>query len=257
MNFMHTCVSCEGNFIYGIHSPAFRVKNLRANDRIYNLGEFEDGSACGNRINFPAGDIDVPTAGPVFEVPNAFAFRGVTYINKKWADENAQDPVGLIRLPGSPDVSFSSVLSAWKDGKSASNEEKMNMLLALPGPLRLALAETGTDPDDLVCLAQMACDFVYDRGSGRPAGLVYAKEKDGQSRAKIHDHTLFEVLANNPYLPEVYREVMVLRPGVQGANEIVGEYVSQDGSSHVYEYLRSNSYIPWGHYAANMAEDSI
>ncbi|MBS3810085.1 MAG: hypothetical protein KGY38_08030, partial [Desulfobacterales bacterium] len=31
----------------------------------------------------------------------------------------------------------------------------------------------------------------------------------------------------------------------------------QDGSSHVYEYLRSNSYIPWGHYAANMAEDSI
>ncbi|MFW6334790.1 MAG: hypothetical protein ACOC0W_05910, partial [Desulfosalsimonas sp.] len=127
----------------------------------------------------------------------------------------------------------------------------------LPMPLKLALAETGTDPEDLVILAHLACDFLLDEKTGRPSGLVYAKDAKDRPRAKINDHTLFEILANNACLPEDYRRVMVLIPGVQGGNEIVGEYVSRDGSCHVYEYLRRNSYIPWGHYAANMAEDSI
>jgi hypothetical protein len=48
---------------------------------------------------------------------------------------------------------------------------------------------------------------------------------------------------------------MLLRPGVQGGNEIVGEW--RHAQSHIYEYLRRNSYIPWGHYAANMAHDAV
>ncbi|MFP4452445.1 MAG: hypothetical protein ACLFNW_02575 [Desulfobacterales bacterium] len=257
MKTLRTCVSPDGSFAYAIHAPAFRVKNLRGNDRIYKLGTFDDGGSCENRINFPQGDIEISSADKVFEVPNAFPFKGVTYINTRWADENAKDPEGRIYLPKPPEVSFSSVLSAWGEKQIPSGVEKIKMLQAMPEPLQLALAETGTDPDDLVCLAHMACDFVFDKNSGRPEGLVYQKGKGARPRAKIHNHTLFEVLANNPHLPEDYRDVMVLRPGVQGANPITAEYTAADGGCRVYEYLRSNSYIPWGHYAANMAEDSI
>jgi hypothetical protein len=71
----------------------------------------------------------------------------------------------------------------------------------------------------------------------------------------IHDHDLFEAVANSPYLPEEYRIAMVVRPGAQGGSEIVGEW--QQSESHIYEYLRRNSYIAGGHYAANMAEDAL
>ena len=49
---------------------------------------------------------------------------------------------------------------------------------------------------------------------------------------------------------------MVLRPGAQGGSEIVGEW-PQDGQTHVFEYLRRNSYIAGGHFAANMADDAV
>jgi len=49
---------------------------------------------------------------------------------------------------------------------------------------------------------------------------------------------------------------MVLRPGVQGTSEIVGEW-PEERDSHVFEYLRRNSYIPWGHYASNIANDLV
>jgi hypothetical protein len=68
---------------------------------------------------------------------------------------------------------------------------------------------------------------------------------------------LYDALANNAFLPDDYQRVMVLRPGAQGGSEIVGDYQSEDRASHVFEYLRRNSYIPWGHYAANMADDAI
>jgi hypothetical protein len=45
-------------------------------------------------------------------------------------------------------------------------------------------------------------------------------------------------------------------PGAQGKSEITAEWPAENGS-HVYEYLRKNSYIPGGHYAANMAEDAV
>ncbi|MCK5339453.1 MAG: hypothetical protein KAJ60_00200, partial [Desulfobulbaceae bacterium] len=48
-----------------------------------------------------------------------------------------------------------------------------------------------------------------------------------------------------------------LRPGAQGGSEIVGEYQDDGEGGHVFEYLRRNSYIPWGHYASNMANDSV
>ena len=76
----------------------------------------------------------------------------------------------------------------------------------------------------------------------------------------VHDHTFFDAVGNNPFLPDDYKEAMALRPGAQGKSEIVGEYrlaSPPDHTTHIFEYLRRNSYIPWGHYAANMANDAV
>jgi hypothetical protein len=90
--------------------------------------------------------------------------------------------------------------------------------------------------------------------------LLYARDGRGRLRPVIHDEQLFDAVANNPCLPDAYKEVMVLRPGVQGNSEIVGDWNRTDGAgapTHIFEYLRTNSYIPWGHYAANMAQDAV
>ncbi|ETR69840.1 MAG: hypothetical protein OMM_03659 [Candidatus Magnetoglobus multicellularis str. Araruama] len=86
----------------------------------------------------------------------------------------------------------------------------------------------------------------------QPIGLKY---QESNSQPVIYQPVVFETLVNNPHLPDNYKIAMVLRPGVQGKSPVVGEYSS--ANSHVYEYLRANSYIPWGHYAANMAHDTI
>ena len=115
-------------------------------------------------------------------------------------------------------------------------------------------------PEKLEKLAGLCCKFVFDDTSKRPTGLQYSRHQADNEQPIIHDHTLFEAVANNPHLPDDYKEVMVLRPGVQGKSEIVGDWRTAENEkhkSHVYEYLRRNSYIPWGHYAANMAEDAI
>lgn len=104
-------------------------------------------------------------------------------------------------------------------------------------------------------MAELCCQFVHDPVSGHPVGLRYKKDDQGRVRADIKDHILSEALANNPFLPDNYKAVMVLKPGAQGSSEIVGEW--SEPNSHVFEYLRRNSYIPWGHYAANMAHDSV
>ncbi len=126
---------------------------------------------------------------------------------------------------------------------------------ALPEPIRLALATTSTDPNDLRRLAETTCQFIKDKQTGLPKGVVYAEDEKGRMRPKIFNHRLYKAVANNPYLDVVYREAMVLNPGIQGDNEIVGEW--RRNGSHVFEYLRRNSYIPWGHFAANMAHDSV
>lgn len=248
---LRTCVMPDGTFRYGIHKPAYTVKNLRTADCIEQLGTFAAGQFHDNRANFPAGDVEVAQADWVYEIPNALPFRGTTYIGKAWADRSAKDP-GAIYLEPPAEISLTGVLRDVLDDGQAVRE----LFPKLPRPVLLSLAVTSTDPEDLVLLAELSCEFRYGRDD-EPAGLAYVRDESGRPRPQIVDEELFEAVANNRCLPAPYREIMVLRPGAQGGSEIVGEFVSESSSSHVFEYLRRNSYIPWGHFAANMANDAV
>lgn len=254
--FPGTCVLPSGRFMHGVHRPCYRAANLRKNDFPFILGKTEDGRPHDNRANFPGGDIEAIEAGVVYEIPNPFPFRGVTYISAAWADKKAKDP-SRIALPAPPAASFFEFIGRWPGVNHTDAETVFRLFKDLPGPLRLALAGSTADPRDLACLARIACEFEWDETDDRPRGLKYRGRTNGGPAPFIHDHLLFEMVANNPHLPDSYKEVMVLRPGVQGTSEIVGEWQSDDGKSHVFEYLRQNSYIPWGHYAANMAHDAV
>lgn len=251
-----TCLGPTGAFIYGIHKPSFEVKNLRAIDRLDCLGWDENRFVMDNQPNFPAGSVAVPDGDWVFEVPNAFPFRGATFIAKRWADRQAEDPTS-IRLPEPTQMSVSSTMRQWAaDGEDIDTAVK-KMFAILPEPLQLATAVNSTDPDDLVRLAHISCRFVFDSTHPHPIGLMFDTRADGTRVPLVTHRALFEAVANNPHLPDPYKKVMVLTPGIQGASEIVGEWRDAKNRSHVYEYLRKNSYIPWGHYAANMADDAI
>lgn len=259
---LRTCVVPPGNFRYGIHEPCYTVDNLRPTDHLEPLGEDVNGDPVENRLNFPQDDVSVAAGNVVFEILNPFPFRGATYITRSWADAKAGRPQD-IHLPGSEPASLSAVLKKWhaagelSPASHSTSFETVTMdrlFSELPEPVLLALAATATDSEDLVRMARQCCDLVFDP-SGQPAGLKYKKDARGRYKPVIHNSPLFETLANNPCLPDAYKVAMVLRPGVQGGSEIVGEWQVKD--SHVFEYLRGNSYIPWGHYAANMAHDSI
>lgn len=237
-----SCLTPKG-FLYGIHKPSYTVDNLRAKDGGAVLGMDLDGWPISNKANYPKEDLVVEEADWVYEIANPFFFRGATYISKAWADACHQD-LDRIRLPAKEPVSFHETLL--KENCPATLIEK------LPGPLKLALATSSTDFRDLVQLAHLSCDFIEKENE---LGLVYKREKDQRLRPVIHDHDLFEAVANSPYLPARYQIAMVVRPGAQGASEIIGEW--QENKTHVYEYLRRNSYIAGGHYAANMAEDAL
>ncbi|MDH4319478.1 MAG: hypothetical protein OEV64_13900 [Desulfobulbaceae bacterium] len=245
---LRTSVSPDGNFILGLHKPSFVSKNLRSGKTLSILGLLPDGKQLGNEVNFPDGDIEEKFGKWIYEIPNAFAFRGTTYIDSKWAEEKAENPRS-IRLSGHGECSLRTTLAA-----HVSPENYGRILSAFPLPLRYALAAESTDAEELVALAATCARFVWD-GEGKPLGLRYKRTDKGTPRPDIDDFELFETIANNPSLPDVYKEVMVLRPGVQGNSEIVGTY--RQGSTKVFEYLRRNSYIPWGHYAANMANDAV
>jgi hypothetical protein len=245
---LRTCVSAAGRFIYGVHRPHFTVDNFRETDRLADLGALPDGTRHRNTANFPCGPVHEPAADWVFEIPNAFPFRGTTYIGKTWADSRASRPE-IIALPEAPEISF---FKGHPDEGAASQA-----IRNLPRPLQLALAVTSTDARDLCCLAHMACTLCIDESSSYPWGLAYERRSDGRVKAVIADESLFEAVANNRHLPHAYRQAMVLRPGAQGESEIVGEWCRSNPDSHVLEYLRRNSYIPWGHYAANMADDAV
>jgi len=251
-----TCVSPSGIFIYGTHKPHFKVHNLRETDKIDTLGLDEDRSPVDNRINFPDSSVYVPQADGIYEIPNAFPFRGATYIAKRWADRKASDP-GLIRLPKRPEMSVGDFLGKWIAAQDNSEPFLIKIFESMPEPLQLATAVNTTDPEDLVYLAHISCRFVLDPTHIHPTGLKFTTQNDGHKTPVIHNHALFEAVANNPHLPVRYKEIMVLKPGTQGTSEIVGEWHGAKNHSHVYEYLRKNSYIPWGHYAANMADDAI
>lgn len=255
---LKTCVAPSGQFIYGLHQPSFTAANMRENNYVGPLGRLADGSAFENLANFPPGTVDEPNADRIFEIPNPFPFRGVTYIAENWAAENAKNPSAII-LPGPPAVSFFQTVQKWFGGIRLTPDKKETIFTTLPEPLQLAVAETSTDPEDLVCLAGICCEFVFDEKTSRPSGLRYVKNRKGLIRPVIKNKALYQVIANNPLLPDDYKQVMVLKPGVQGKSEIVGEWsnTSTGGNTHVFEYLRGNSYIPWGHYAANMADDAV
>jgi hypothetical protein len=251
---LRTCVAPEGRFVYGIHRPTFSVANLRRDDPARELGRTPEGGRLDNRRNLPAGDVDEPAADWIYEVANPFPFRGATFIVKRWADQRARAPEE-IRLPPVPEVSLTRTVADWADTAADAAKLQARVFESLPAPLRLALAATATDPQDLVRLAHGCCRFV--KADGAPVGLAYEPDAAGDLRPAVTDPELFETLANNPALPDDYKEVMVLRPGVQGTNEITADWQSPDGSSRIYEYLRRNSYIPWGHYASNLAENCV
>ena len=246
-----TCVSPEGDFVYGLHEPHFKTINLREDDVILSLGETHMGRWIKNRDNFPPGDVDEASASPIFEIANPFPFRGTTFIGKGWADATAADPTH-IAIASPMKVSME---SAAQKIVGADTEKIRSLFAALPEPIRVALATTSTDPNDLRRLAETACRFVFDDRTGLPTGVAFAMDGKGRMRPNIYNHRLFEAVANNPYLDNAYKAVMVLNPGIQGHSEIVGEW--KRPPSHVFEYLRRNSYIPWGHYAANMAHDCV
>jgi hypothetical protein len=251
---LRTCVSPDGRFVYGLHRPAYSVSNLRLHDTLLPLGRRADGAEIVNTVNFPPGDVDEPGADPIYEISNALPFKGTTYIGKRWADRTAENPEA-ISIPGRAPASLSQTLQAVFGDDAATRDRISQLLTRMPRPLQLALAAASNDPDDLAGLAGLCCEFVRDPLTGAPTGLVYDTESCGQAHPRINDQPLFDTVANNPFLPDAYKEVMVLRPGVQGQSEIVGDW--RRNGSHVYEYLRRNSYIPWGHYAANMAHDAV
>ncbi|GAB6058079.1 hypothetical protein JCM31598_11960 [Desulfonatronum parangueonense] len=242
-------------FRYGVHRPSYSVANMRGADHHAELGLTFDGERVENRRNFPEGDVDVPQAGAIYEIPNAFAFRGTTYIDSSWADAKARDPKS-IALPRQQEVSLFRAVSSWS-GDGITKQGIKELFGLLPDSILAAVATTSTDPEDLRILAESCCELLFDPQTAEPKGLRYTKDDSGRARAVVHNHDLFEAVANNPYLPDAYKVAMVLQPGVQGDSEIVGDVGGGDGGTHVFEYLRRNSYIPWGHFAANMAHDAV
>jgi hypothetical protein len=253
MAYLRTCVDPTGCFVWGVHRPNLHAANLREKDALAPLGTLTDGTVHINHANFPQTDIIENQAQWIYEIPNALPFRGTTYIMRRQADARAVCP-DAICLPEAKGGSLTKALNRWLGSDRLGKDKRRQAFDHLPGGLLLALATTSDDPEDLVLLAEMSCTILHDPNTGRPTGLLYDKGLDGKIKPLIFSHLLFEAVANNPLLPEVYKQVMVLRPGVQGESGITGEWTA---GSHSYEYLRCNSYIPWGHYAANMADDAV
>ena len=245
-SFPGTCVAPSGEFIYGIHKPKFTALNLRENDYIAALGHSSDQTKINNADNFPENSVPVTPATWVFEIPNAFPFMGATFIVNSNADrmiENAN--------PFKREREHIAELVA-KQQLDCMDELAIKRL---PRALVLSLAKISTDPQVLTKLARLSCRFVHNGNAAVPSGMVYERTKEGKLRPAILDCHLFDMVSNNQFLPDAYKEKMVLIPGVQGTSPIVGEWAQ--GDTHIWEYLRENSYIPWGHYAANMAHDAI
>lgn len=246
-----SCVHPDGRFRVGRHQPEYLVRNLRERSYPLVLGELPDGTVLDNRANFPQGDLSGRAGSPVYEIRNALPFRGATYIDAAWAASRALDPAGIAMQPG-PACSLKAHLVT----KGLDAGAQRSLIAALPLPLRYALAETSTDAEELVWLAESTASFLH-APDGSPTGLVYEGEP-GRCRPKMTNADLFETIANNPALPDAYKIVMALRPGVQGNSPITADerYGAGGQSGEIFEYLRTNSYIPGGHYAANFAHSS-
>jgi hypothetical protein len=253
---LRSCIGENGQFIVGVHKPEFTIKNLRDHDHFASLGQLEDGTVVDNTVNFPGDDLYEPCADIIYEIANPFPFRGTTYINSAWADTKAAQPE-TIKISAPEPCSLIQNFERFKGNKSTGIEDKKALLDILPHPLLIALAQASSDPEELILLAKKACNILFDPRDRTPSGIRFKKNRQRAIIPDIYDYELFEVLVNNKYLPDDYKNALVLKPGVQGKNEITGEYLSQNGNTHVFEYLRRNSYIPWGHFASNMANDAI
>ncbi len=155
MKLPRTCVGENGRFIVGNHEPEFSVKNLRDHEYYEQLGELCDGTKVDNQVNFPKQDLYEPNADTIYEIPNAFPFRGTTYINSAWADVKARHPKSIgIQTP--EPCSFL---------KNVKDLEPPAALDLLPHPLLIALAQSSTDPEELVLLAKKSCKIIFDPNS--------------------------------------------------------------------------------------------
>ena len=204
---VRTCVSKDGKFIFGIHRPCFKVENLREHDYISCLGVTSDGIKLDNKINFPDQNIDVKKADIIYEIPNPFPFRGTTYINSAWADKNAANPE-KISLPVRQKIHFTEDLQRWLGKKGLDIKDAEDFLEILPQPLLIALADTSTDPEELAALAKISCSFIFNKNNKIPCGLVFKKDGKGDLLPEFNNHELFEIVANNKYLPDNYKKII-------------------------------------------------
>ena len=244
--FPGSCVAPSGEFIYGIHKPHFTALNLRENDCILTLGHGSGQVTIDNTDNFPANNVRVTASPWVFEIPNAFPFMGTTFIVNRNADRMVEN--------GNPFKRHKEKSSGFVLTKQFDYMDNL-AIERLPHAILLTLAKTSTDAQVLAKLARLSCRFEYDAKTEMPSGIHYKKTEKGEFQPAVFDWHLFYLVSNNPFLPDRYKQHMVLIPGAQGKSPIVGEHA--EGGTHIWEYLRKNSYIPWGHYAANMAHDAI
>ena len=208
---LRTCVSPTGRFVYGVHRPHFTADNFRESTELTDLGILPDGSRHRNTANFPTGKVREPAADWIFEIPNAFPFRGTTYIGKAWADARAGNTEAIM-LPKAPDISY---FRSHSDEHSATRG-----IRNLPRPLQLALAVTSTDDRDLCCLAHLACTFCMDKQSNRPRGLAFEKDPagGGMMRSQIPSFRL-------PI--EVLEDILRREPRLAPSAEMVSDLYSR------------------------------
>lgn len=251
---LRTCVTPCGGFTCALHRSCFNVLNLREKTAFSCLGKTEADEDVKNYTTFPSADMEFSPSTGVYEIPNPFPFWGATYILQGPADLLREDPSAFRFVNRDAYGAESPFLKELVKGSLTGSDGRTFSLSDLPREILLALAQTSRDPELLEALAGLACDLVRDETS-RPVGIRYMTAKGGRVVRSIQDHLLYETLGNNPALPDDYKRAMLLVPGIQGESPILGEYRAP--GTHVWEYVRANSYIPWGHYAANMAEDSI
>lgn len=251
---LRTCISPDGCFICAFHRSSFHALNLRETCALSILGKTDTGEDVENSATFPDGDVAFPPSTGVYEIPNPFPFWGATYILQGPADLFREDPSNFRFIKRKTSGTDSPLLKELLEGSLTGSGGRTFSISDLPREVLLALAQTSRNPMLLEAIAGLACDFLRDETS-RPTGIRYTTAEGGRPVRSIRDHLLYETIGNNPALPDDYKRTMLLVPGIQGESPILGEY--RAAGTHVWEYVRANSYIPWGHYAANMAEDSI
>lgn len=249
---LRSCLKPPGHFVVGIHDPSYYVKNVRHSSFCRVLGHTPDGSPVVNDVNFPGGDFFVNSAEKVYEIHNVFPCWGATYILSKSAESIASKPGSWEFKRKWPDENFHIIKDLVKHGLKSKDGNTYN-LNDLPRSLKIAIARRCDDSEILEAMASSICKIELD-SNNKAVGIGF-EEFQSSRRPNIADYELFKALVANPYLPDDYKRAMILMPGIQGGNPIVGEYRKE--KSHAWEYLRANSYIPWGHYASNMAHDSV